>query len=70
MMPAVLKLIEKQKAMWEAKDHLEDAERRPGRCKEGGVSYGPCLLISRECGSGGNSVARLVWSAIGLAGLR
>jgi hypothetical protein len=26
---------------------------------EDGVAYGPCLLVSRECGSGGSRIARL-----------
>jgi cytidylate kinase len=39
---------------------LENRERRPGRGREGGLFYGPYLLISREKGAGGNAVAQLV----------
>lgn len=45
--------------MWELKHGLEELAR-PGRCSEEGVAYGPCLLLSRECGSGGSEIARRV----------
>ena len=44
---------------------LENRERRPGRGKEGGLFYGPYLLISREKGAGGNAVAQLVGKRLG-----
>jgi hypothetical protein len=65
MLPAVMKLIEKQKALWEIKEQAARTEDRPGRYVEGGVSYGPCLLISRECGSGGNVTSRMVGGRLG-----
>ena len=43
----------------------ENRKRRPGRGKEGNLSYGPYLLISREKCAGGNSVARLVGRRLG-----
>lgn len=44
---------------------LENCERRPGRGKEGGLFYGPYLLISRQKGAGGNAVAQLVGKRLG-----
>jgi cytidylate kinase len=44
---------------------LENRERRPGRGKEGSLFYGPYLVISREKGAGGNSVAQLVGRRLG-----
>ena len=32
---------------------------------EDGVAYGPCLLVSRECGSGGSRIARLAGEKLG-----
>ncbi len=58
-MSAMLKLLERQLGLWEVKRRLEDVGTRRGRCLEGNVAYGPCLLISRERGSGGGRVARL-----------
>jgi cytidylate kinase len=57
--------IKKQIAVFQANERLERRDRRPGRGKEGPLSYGPYLLISREKGAGGNSVARLVGSRLG-----
>ena len=57
--------IKKQIAVFQANERLEDRERRPGRGKEGGLFYGPYLLISREKGAGGNTVAQLVGSRLG-----
>jgi hypothetical protein len=65
IMPAVLKLLERQLGLWEVKRRLQDLGTRPGRCLEGNVAYGPCLLISRERGSGGGQVARLAGERLG-----
>lgn len=62
---AVLKLIENQRALWDIRSRLGEVDRRPGRCEEGGVAYGPCLLISRECGSGGTQIARMAAERLG-----
>jgi hypothetical protein len=61
--------IKRQIAAFQANEllekHLENRERRPGRGEEGGLSYGPYLLISREKGAGGNSIAQLVGRRLG-----
>ena len=61
--------IKKQIAVFQANEllekRLENRERRPGRGKEGNLSYGPYLLISREKGAGGNAVAQLVGRRLG-----
>jgi cytidylate kinase len=57
--------IKKQIAVFQANERLEDRERRPGRGKESCLFYGPYLLISREKGAGGNTVAQLVGSRLG-----
>jgi cytidylate kinase len=44
---------------------LENRERRPGRGQEGGLFYGPYLIISREKGAGGNAVAQLAGKRLG-----
>ncbi|MCS6863246.1 MAG: cytidylate kinase-like family protein [Abditibacteriales bacterium] len=59
------RLIAKQVAMWEAKKRLEKEDVRPGRGKVQRVAYGPYLLISREKGSGGRTVADLVGQRLG-----
>lgn len=64
-MRGVLKLIEKQRAMWDIRGRLDESDGQPGRYVENGVSYGPCLLISRECGSGGGEAARLASERLG-----
>ncbi len=57
--------VKKQIAVFQANELLEKRERRPGRGKERNLSYGPYLLISRERGAGGNTVARLVERRLG-----
>jgi hypothetical protein len=64
-MTGILKLIERQRTMWDIKGRLEDEEAQPGQYKEGCVTYGPCLLISRACGSGGSEVAQLTGKHLG-----
>jgi len=64
-MARLLKLIEKHMVLWELKRRLEDLGQRPGRCMADGVAYGPCLLVSRERGSGGSRVARLAGERLG-----
>ncbi len=59
------RIIAKQVAMWEAKKRLEKEDIRPGRGKVRKVSYGPYLLISREKGSGGRTVADFVGQRLG-----
>jgi hypothetical protein len=61
--------VKRQIAVFQANEllenRLENRERRPGRGKEGDLFYGPYLLISREKGAGGNTVARLVGKRLG-----
>ncbi len=64
-MAAVLKLLERQLGLWELRRRLEDVGSRPGRCLEGRVAYGPCLLVSRQRGSGGSQIAREAGQALG-----
>jgi hypothetical protein len=58
-------LVEKQVGSWRMQRQMEDLRQRPGRCLENGVAYGPCLLISRERGSGGGTIARLAGERLG-----
>jgi len=51
--------VKKQIAVFQANKLQENREQRLGRGKEGNLFYGPYLLISREKGAGGNTVARL-----------
>jgi cytidylate kinase len=61
--------VKRQIAVFQANEllekRLENREQRPGRGKEGDLSYGPYLIISREKGAGGNTVARLVGRRLG-----
>jgi hypothetical protein len=61
--------IKKQIAAFQANELLEKRpehpEQRHGRGTEGNLSYGPCLLISREKGAGGNAVAQVVGKRLG-----
>ena len=65
----VEKYVKDQIAVFQANEalekRLESRERRPGRGKEGDLFYGPYLIISREKGAGGNTVARLVGKRLG-----
>jgi len=57
-----MKLADTQATLWEVKRHLALLDQRsgprPGRRSVEGISYGPCVLVSRECGSGGGHLAR------------
>src|SRR5690349_4732084 len=64
-MVKLLNLIQKQMVLSELRRRLQDLGKRPGRCMADGVAYGPCLLISRERGSGGSRVARLAGERLG-----
>ena len=58
-------VVRKQIAFYQAYDIRADRERRPGRGKEGKLSYGPYLLISREKGAGGSAVGQLAGKRLG-----
>jgi cytidylate kinase len=58
-------VVRKQIALYRAYDIREDHEQRSGRGKEGKLSFGPYLLISREKGAGGSAVAQLAGKRLG-----
>ena len=58
-------LIKKQIALYRAYDIRASHESRPGRGREGNLTYGPYLLISREKGAGGHAVAQAVSERLG-----
>jgi cytidylate kinase len=64
-MISIEELIARQIALYEAHQRLEKEEQRPGRGKMDKVSYGPYLLLSREKGAGGCTVANLVGKCLG-----
>lgn len=58
-------MVRKQIALYQAYDIRREREQRAGRGKEGKLSYGPYLLISREKGAGGSSVGQLAGKRLG-----
>lgn len=58
-------VVRKQIALYRADEIRSDRMRRSGRGKEGKLSYGPYLLISREKGAGGSAVAQLAGKRLG-----
>jgi len=58
-------VVRKQIALYRAYDIRADHEQRSGRGKEGKLSYGPYLLISREKGAGGSAVGQLAGKRLG-----
>ncbi|HVA01535.1 MAG TPA: cytidylate kinase-like family protein [Terriglobia bacterium] len=54
------KLIERQIRFWELRRQQGPEKERRGRGRYGTVCFGPYLLISREKGSGGRTVAAMV----------
>ena len=65
IMATVAKLIERHIATQRLKDNLKDAAPQAGSCLVGDISYGPCLLVSREYGCGGGVIARRVAESLG-----
>jgi len=61
----VYDMVKKQIALYRAYDARADRAQRSGRGKEGKLSYGPCLLISREKGAGGSAVGQLAGKRLG-----
>ena len=53
------KIIERQARFWELQLQQGKEKERPGRGKSGTLYFGPYLLISREKGAGGRTVAAL-----------
>jgi len=62
-----LKLIERQIAMSEIMNRLnEKVAPQPGRyVNANGIAFGPCVLISRECGSGSSLLAQKIGEELG-----
>jgi cytidylate kinase len=58
-------VVRKQIALYQAYDLRAKSEQRSGRGKEGKLSYGPYLLISREKGAGGSAVGQLAGKRLG-----
>jgi hypothetical protein len=59
------KLVRRQVALYRAYDIRAEREQRSGRGKEGQLSFGPYLLISREKGAGGTAVGQLAGKRLG-----
>ncbi|MGD0088923.1 MAG: cytidylate kinase-like family protein [Planctomycetota bacterium] len=59
-MTDVEKFVRRQVARWAARQQLERNQQRQARSRAGDISYGPYVLISRERGAGGHTVAELV----------
>ena len=64
-MMEIAKLIERHIAMQDIQERLHHVAHRPGAFVESDVAYGPCLLISRECGSGGVGIGKHVSQRLG-----
>lgn len=58
-------MVSRQVMLSELKRRLEAEGLRPAPVRVGGVVYGPCLLVSRECGSGGRQLAEQVGQQLG-----
>jgi len=58
-------LVARQLELCELKRRLESTPTRPPPILVKGAAYGPCLLVSRECGGGGTSLARLISERVG-----
>ena len=59
------KFVRQRLALYQAYEIRDNRRHRPGRGKEGKLSYGPYLLVSREKGAGGSAVARLAGKRLG-----
>lgn len=60
-----MKLVERQLRLVEIKRECERCGERPPPLKVDEIRYGPCLLLSRECGSLGDEVSRLAGERLG-----
>lgn len=58
-------VMRKRLALYRVYEIRADRQRRPGRGKEGKLSFGPYLLISREKGAGGSAVGQLAGKRLG-----
>lgn len=64
-MADISNLVERQVRLFEMKRELERTGQRPPPVTVKEVTYGPCLLMSRECGTSGDEVAELVARRLG-----
>ncbi len=65
-MSQILRLIEKHIAMSDIRNRLKETVPQPGRyVAEDGAAFGPCLLVSRECGGGGDLLAQQAGERLG-----
>jgi cytidylate kinase len=68
-MSHVLNLVERLLAMSDVRNRLAQvppAQLRPGQyVAEDGIAFGPCLLISRQCGSGSSEIAEKAGALLG-----
>ena len=58
-------LVKKQIALYRAYDIRAERAQRSGRGKEGKLSFGPYLLISRDKGAGGSAAGQLAGQRLG-----
>ncbi|HOA62594.1 MAG: cytidylate kinase-like family protein [Verrucomicrobia bacterium] len=58
-------LVGRQFDLCELKRRLHSEYPRPPPVRVTSTGYGPCLLVSRECASGGTRLARLIGERIG-----
>lgn len=59
-MSSIEHLIGRQIALGELRREVETSASGPRREGAGGDAYGPCLVVSRLCGSGGTELAHLL----------
>ena len=59
-MSCIAQLVGKQIELGEIRRRVESQDSGPLGIRRRPEDYGPCLLISRQCGSGGTSLARLI----------
>lgn len=64
-MSHIEELVAKQLELCELRRRLEPEELRTRPPPGNGTTFGRCLVISRECGSGGSRLARIVGERLG-----
>lgn len=64
-MPSIEQLVGRQIELGELRRRMEPKGSEAHQVLYKGAAYGPCLLLSRECGSGGTSLARLIGERLG-----
>ena len=65
-MNTTFRLVENQIAMSKLKERLEHPARLPGQyVTDYGITFGPCLFLSRECGAGASVLAERIGYRLG-----